>query len=573
MRYESPAPSITSERKPLAACPLCAGRRLHYAFSKSGHRVVRCVDCRFMLLNPQPSDAELAAIYGAAYFIGSNTERVAEMKSATAERYLGLIQRYRGAHHGRLLEIGCGHGELLVRAKQVGYDVTGVEVSAAAVEIARSKLGTSEAIVCGDIDSAGLPAGVFDVCVLADVVEHVRDPIDFLRTVRRLLKSDGVLLIAMPSLDSWSARMLRQNWMEFKPEHLSYFDVNTIQNALHQSGYRSVLVSPGWKVLNLDYVAGHFARFPVPVVTGVVRLVARLTPGRLRAKNVPVVASGMVVLARAGAEVSNRTLSVIVPAYNEAATLAAMLGPLLLKEIPGVDIEVVLVESNSTDGTRAIAESYRDHPRVRLVLEDRPRGKGHAVRAGLAHATGDWVLIQDADLEYDLNDYDALLEPLRAGREAFVLGSRHGGNAWWKMRSFTRQPLLSFFLNSGHWFFTTLLNVLFRQRLRDPFTMFKVFRRDCLYGLTFQCDRFDFDIELLVKLLRKGYRPLEIPVNYRSRSFKQGKKVTIFRDPLTWLRAIVRLRLSRQDPLAEIERQRCLRHDGGNLPLQLPTPP
>ena len=118
-----------------------------------------------------------------------------------------------------------------------------------------------------------------------------------------------------------------------------------------------------------------------------------------------------------------------------------------------------------------------------LVRQERPLGKGSAVRAGLARATGDFVLIQDADLEYDLADYERLLEPLVAYRRALVLGSRHGGNAL-GIRSFTRQPVLSLLLNAGHWAFTALVNVLFAQRLRDPFTMYKVFRRDCLTGST-----------------------------------------------------------------------------------------
>src|SRR6185295_6529021 len=114
---------------------------------------------------------------------------------------------------------------------------------------------------------------------------------------------------------------------------------------------------------------------------------------------------------------------------NEAGTCAALLHGLLQKKLADVDIEVIIVESNSTDGSRQIVTRYQHHPRVRLVLEDRPLGKGHAIRTGFAHATGDFILIQDADLEYDLEDYDALLEPLVQGRKAFVLGSRHGGNA------------------------------------------------------------------------------------------------------------------------------------------------
>ena len=217
-------------------------------------------------------------------------------------------------------------------------------------------------------------------------------------------------------------------------------------------------------------------------------------------------------------------------------------------------MEIVVVESGSTDGTRELVARYANHPRVTVVWEDRPRGKGHAVRAGLERISGDFVMIQDADLEYDLEDYESLLEPLLHGREAFVLGARHGGGAW-KMRQFTGQPLLSVVMNAAHVFFTVLTNLLFGARMRDPFTMYKVFRRDCLYGLRFECDRFDFDFELVIKLLRKGYTPHEVPVNYRSRSFTEGKKVSFVSDPLTWLRALAKFRLAKQDPLEEIARR------------------
>jgi glycosyltransferase involved in cell wall biosynthesis len=226
---------------------------------------------------------------------------------------------------------------------------------------------------------------------------------------------------------------------------------------------------------------------------------------------------------------------------------------LLLKEVPGLQMEIIVVESNSTDGTREAAGKYLNHPGVKLILETGPRGKGHAVRTGLQAATGDYVLIQDADLEYDLEDYDALLEQLLAHRGAFVLGSRHGGRNVMKMRQFTGQYFLSAFFNAGHWSFTTLVNLLFGQRLRDPFTMYKVFRRDCLTGLDLVCNRFDFDYELLIKLIRKGYRPMELPVNYRSRSYKDGKKVRVFRDPLSWLLVLIWLRWIKIDPLRVIE--------------------
>jgi glycosyltransferase involved in cell wall biosynthesis len=234
-------------------------------------------------------------------------------------------------------------------------------------------------------------------------------------------------------------------------------------------------------------------------------------------------------------------LSVVVPIYNEAATVRVALDAILAKQIPDWTLEIILVESNSADGTRAIVQTYASHPRVKLILEDRARGKGHAVRAGFAAASGDVILIQDADLEYDLDDYDILLAPLAAGRQSFVLGSRHGQGGW-AIRKFSDQPFQALILNCAHWGFTLLINGALGIWLRDPFTMYKVFRRDCLAGLTFECNRFDFDWELLIKLVRRGHRPIEIPISYKSRSFKEGKKIAMFRDPITWLWALVKYR-------------------------------
>jgi glycosyltransferase involved in cell wall biosynthesis len=218
---------------------------------------------------------------------------------------------------------------------------------------------------------------------------------------------------------------------------------------------------------------------------------------------------------------------------------------LVEKQIPNIEMEIILVESNSTDGSRELALEYRDHPRVKLILEERPKGKGHAVRNGLKAATGDVVLFQDADLEYDLDDYEGLIQPILSYRQNFVIGSRHSANTrLWKIRKFDDSGGLTAVFNLGHLLFLMLFNITYRQRLSDPFSMFKVFRRECLYGLRFECNRFDFDWEIVIKLLRKGYRPLELPVNYRSRSFSEGKKVTIFRDPLTWLRALLKYRNS-----------------------------
>src|SRR5262249_34860710 len=146
------------------------------------------------------------------------------------------------------------------------------------------------------------------------------------------------------------------------------------------------------------------------------RVAGAVLPGPLRRRRLKVVASGINVIASRSPlpppVTRSQKLSVVMPVFNERATFPVVIEQLLSKSIPGVDIEIVIVESNSTDGTRDEVRKVEGHARVKVIYEERARGKGHAVRTGLAHATGDHILIQDADLEYDLNDYALLLDPL-----------------------------------------------------------------------------------------------------------------------------------------------------------------
>ena len=243
-------------------------------------------------------------------------------------------------------------------------------------------------------------------------------------------------------------------------------------------------------------------------------------------------------------------VSIIIAVYNEAATVATLLDRVWAQPLPEVCKEIIIVESNSTDGSREIvAEFHARHaaepaPRIQVIHEPRPMGKGHAIRQGFAAATGDILLIQDADLEYDVADYPELLKPIIEGRTALVLGSRHMGPDRWQIRKFTQDGLKTAFMNFGGILFHAFFNLVFSTRLTDPTSMFKVFRSECLNGLNFTSDRFDFDFELLGKLIRAGFRPLEVPVSYKSRGFDEGKKIRIFRDPPTWVLAILKSRFA-----------------------------
>lgn len=495
-------------------CCVCGDTKLHYLFSSDDLRVVRCGDCDMLMLNPQPSPQRLKRIYEASSLLQVKGEqeknRLMASRRAAADYCLSLLLKYRGHHSGRLLEIGSGHGDFLVQSLAKGYQVTGLEYSKQLSDEARKTLGSRATIINGQIDALKGETGVYDVCVLTDVIEHIRDPRIFMEAVHRLIKPGGVLFVVASHLNTWTPITHKNKKVEFKPGRLFYFDESNLQTFLFGCGFRDMILRPGVGA-----------------------------------------ADGMVVMAHPHKKEATRKLSVIVPAFNEEATISSVLDALMTKKIENLDIEVVVVESRSTDKTREIVERYGRYPRVKLIFEDRPRGKGHAIRTGFKHATGDFILIQDADMEYDFEDYDVLLEPLLSGKSAFVLGSRHGGRIL-KLRKVQEDPFKAFVLNCGHWLFCALVDILYWLPLRDPFTMFKVFRRDCLYGLTFECNRFDFDYELLIKLVRKGYIPVEIPVNYKSRSFAEGKKVSMLRDPWTWLRALFKYRFVRIDPLEEV---------------------
>jgi ubiquinone/menaquinone biosynthesis C-methylase UbiE len=498
-----------------------------------------------MLINPQPSDDVIAQIYNSDYFILSSSEdgrrHVESLKKSTADIYLDKLVSDQQVNAATLLEIGCGSGDFLCRAASRGLKVTGVEYSQHACAEARSKLQAYQGkIIQGEIDDLAASKEQFDYVVFCDVLEHVRDPRTFLQIVFNLLKPEGTILCVVPSLDSWSAKLLKVNWMEFKPEHLFYFNTKTLRSILCQHGFSEFNCFPAKKTLSVDYIAGHFDKHPVPFWSWVVKFTRFILPNKLLRKTFSVNASGVGIIAKKTMR-KNHCLSVVMPAYNEANTIQQAIEKVLHKQLLNVDLELILVESNSTDGTREIVNRYQDHPRVKIVLEEKPNGKGHAVRAGFKAATGDFILIQDADDEYDIEDYDVLVEPLISGMEAFVLGCRHGTSGW-KIRKFSGEPMRALLLNLGHWFFASLINITYGMWLRDPFTMYKVFRRDCIQNISFECNRFDFDCELLIKLIRKGFKPIEIPVGYRSRSFSEGKKVKIFTDPLTWLKAIIKYR-------------------------------
>ena len=338
---------MSATRPHLDRCPLCGAEGLRYQFTHGATPIVCCSGCGLLMRNPQPADAELGAIYTEHYFLGSDgpqamADETSRLKRLTAAVYLDEIEAKlgvdaQGRRGLRLLELGSGLGNLLVEAASRGYEVTGVEYAESSVRAANERLGAAR-VLQGSIGDVSLPAEHFDVAVLADVIEHTRDPLADLRHVWRVLRPGAVLFIAVPSLDSWSARLMRERWMEFKDEHLFYFDSLTMQWLFFKAGFEQVEIEAGRKRLSPDYVIKHFERFPVPLVSPAARFTRTVLPGPLRRRSIAVVASGINVLGRRAAlpppgERPER-LSIVMPVFNERATFPLVIEQLLAKDDP-----------------------------------------------------------------------------------------------------------------------------------------------------------------------------------------------------------------------------------------------
>jgi len=219
------------------------------------------------------------------------------------------------------------------------------------------------------------------------------------------------------------------------------------------------------------------------------------------------------------------------PVYNEKNTILKILKKVKEAKLPkGIEKEIIIVDDGSQDGTREILNRIND-PQIRIFFHSKNQGKGAAIRTGLNYVKGDIILIQDADLEYDPNEYPRLLKPILEGKTSVVYGSRFLGE----------RKAMFFWHHLGNKLLSFITNLLYDSILTDMETCYKVFKKEVLEGIKLKANRFDFEPEFTAKILKKKYRIYEVPISYCGREYHEGKKIT-WRDGITALYTLIKYR-------------------------------
>ncbi|NOU26700.1 MAG: glycosyltransferase [Polyangiaceae bacterium] len=499
------------ERSAFIDCPVCGSSVNGYLFHKRGVRFVRCLACGLVYVNPTGGE-------GANYFDMNAFEAHRDprdrghylntVRSAVAKMCDEYTRRV-GRAPRRVLLVGRYLPEFRTDGDLVGRGVVVVEVDQSQFDALR-RTGDARSLIEHITPEV-------DLVVLNEYIEatsHMRSVVSGIQQASHPEAWVGVVYANAASLP---ARILRRYWPRYFDMKSAFLSAPNIAELFVGAGYEMVRQRAVPSELSAGYALERMSSAPKGVTQSLRALELKVPTGTHQA------------LFRRRSVRAPEKLTIVLPVYNEARYVADVIEAVLAKQVK-IPKEVIVVESNSTDGTRDIVKRFEGRDGIKVIYEDAPRGKGRAVRTGLAAASGTIILIQDADFEYDLDDYDALLEPILQHKTSFVLGSRSLGLDDWKVRKYAATPIRGFLMNFAQVGFAKTFNLLYQQQVTDVNTMFKVFRAECLDGVDLVSEGFNLDIELACRIVKNGYAPMEVPVNYVSRGFDEGKKIDFWRD-------------------------------------------
>ncbi len=447
---------------------------------------------------------------------------------AKADIVIRLLEKHIGPLiDKKILDVGCGTGYMLRRLEEKGAKVYGIDPNFSAVGYAKKKSGST--VVLGEGESIPFASNSFDVVCALDVLEHCTSDQKAVQEIKRVLKPNGFAMITVPALQSlWTKQDERLH------HHRRYA----------KDELRDV-VQPLGDIKKISYYNSFL--FP-PIAT--VKLAKRIMPSLDTKDEVNMTGEGFInnalyklfsseqhLLTRTSLPIGVSLLSlsqycpnqenqlpwqlmkvsIIIPCYNEKKTIREIVSRVKASPIHE-EKEIIIVDDCSSDGTREILPELENEG-ITVVYQKENAGKGAALRAGFAKATGDVCIIQDADLEYNPDEYNRLLDPIRDGNADVVYGSRFVGS--------DAHRVLYYWHSIGNKFLTWMSNMFTNINLTDMETCYKVFKTPIIKEILphLKSDRFGFEPEVTARLARRRVRMYEVGISYQGRTYEEGKKI------------------------------------------------
>ncbi len=507
-----------------------------YRFPKINKMIVKCEYCNILSLEPKPTEEELKGIYDGGYFnnnkllsnkvtgIYGYVDYISERlnKQNGYKKNVQYINRYqiKGPNKSKLLDLGCGLGHFLDIAYDYGHDVSGVEFNNSAIEYIKNRYTYK----IQTVDEFENSKETYDVITAYDVIEHVLDPVKTLHQLSSKVKTNGLLVILTTQARSITSRILGKRLEDFRrtSEHIYFFSPKNLSELLSKYGFEVLKVQSQGHSFQLDMLCQRIRNiskiiyFPMKTILTIMPFLGKI--------NIYINPFTKFVLYARKVEnegnlndiFSSKKLSIIMPAYNEQFYLEKIVNKVLAVDY-GMNFELIIIDDGSSDRTFQIASELSEKVNVSAFRIEHA-GKGRAVYEGFQKSTGDFVVIQDADLEYDPEDIKKLLEVVQKTNAYAVYGTRFSGE-------YRRTG--SYIYTLGNNFLTMLTNLLCGLNLTDMETCYKLFDGNLIRSIKIKSKGFDFEPEITCKLSNLKIPIYETAISYNPRSKLQGKKIGV----------------------------------------------